>query len=127
MTVLADNVLEKFVPTMVTAVPTGPLVGEKLEMTGLIVKLALLVATFPATETVMGPVFALAGTVAVNCVEVAAVTVAATPLNWTISCDGVALNPLPLMVTDVAGAPPLGEKLVIEGSTVKAEALVAVP
>ena len=56
----------KFVPLIVTAVPTGPLVGVKLPIVGagMTVKLAALVAVPPAVVTLTGPVVAPAGTVA---------------------------------------------------------------
>ena len=56
----------KFVPLIVTLVPTGPLVGEKLVMVGglVTVKLLLLVAVPSGVVTLTGPVVAPAGTVA---------------------------------------------------------------
>jgi len=58
----------KFVPLIVTLVPTGPLVGEKLVIVGaeveLTVKLFVLVAVPPGVVTLNGPVVAPVGTVA---------------------------------------------------------------
>ena len=56
----------KFVPLIVTLVPTGPLAGAKLEIVGGLttVKLPLLVAVPPGVMTLSGPVVAPAGTVA---------------------------------------------------------------
>ena len=55
----------RFVPLMVTLVPMGPLAGVKLVIVGVItVKLPALVAVPPGVVTPMGPVVALAGTVA---------------------------------------------------------------
>ena len=56
----------KFVPVIVTLVPTGPLVGAKLAMVGgfVTVKLLLLVAVPAGVVTLTGPVVAPAGTVA---------------------------------------------------------------
>ena len=56
----------KFVPLIVTLVPTGPLVGVKLVTVGAgtTVKLLALVAVPPAVVTLTGPVVAPAGTVA---------------------------------------------------------------
>ena len=57
----------KFVPLIVTLVPTGPLVGAKLVIVGALaptVKLLALVAVPPGVVTVSGPVVAPAGTVA---------------------------------------------------------------
>ena len=56
----------KFVPLMVTLLPTSPLVGVKLVMVGglVTVKLLLLVAVPSGVVTLTGPVVAPAGTVA---------------------------------------------------------------
>ena len=57
----------RFVPLIVTLVPTGPLVGVKLVIVGRLavtVKLLALVAVPPAVVTLTGPVVAPAGTVA---------------------------------------------------------------
>ena len=56
----------KFVPLIVTLVPTGPLVGAKLVMVGaaMTVKLVALVAVPPGVVTLSGPVVAPVGTVA---------------------------------------------------------------
>jgi hypothetical protein len=57
----------KFVPLIVTLVPTGPLAGVKLAIIGALavtVKLLALVAIPPGVVTLTGPVVAPAGTVA---------------------------------------------------------------
>jgi hypothetical protein len=56
----------KFVPLIVTLVPTGPLVGAKLVIVGALttVNALVLVAVPPAVVTLSGPVVAPAGTVA---------------------------------------------------------------
>ena len=57
----------KFVPLIVTLVPTGPLVGVKPVIVGgalTTVKLFVLVAVPPGVVTLSGPVVAPAGTVA---------------------------------------------------------------
>jgi hypothetical protein len=57
----------KFVPLMVTLVPTGPLAGAKLVIVGgalTTVKLFVLVAVPAGVVTLSGPVVAPAGTVA---------------------------------------------------------------
>ena len=56
----------KFVPLIVTLVPTGPLVGAKLVIVGAgtTVKLLALVAVPPGVVTLTGPVVAPVGTVA---------------------------------------------------------------
>ena len=56
----------KFVPVIVTPVPTGPLVGVKAVIVGaeVTVKLAALVTVPPGAVTLTGPVVAPVGTVA---------------------------------------------------------------
>ena len=56
----------KFVPLIVTLVPTGPLVGAKLVIVGagMTVKLVALVAVPPGVVTLTGPVVAPVGTLA---------------------------------------------------------------
>ena len=56
----------KFVPLIVTLVPTGPLVGVTLVIVGagMTVKLLALVAVPPGVVTLTGPVVAVVGTVA---------------------------------------------------------------
>ena len=119
----------KFVPVIVTFVPTGPLAGVKPVTVGpavTTVKLALLVAVPPGVVTEIVPVVAVDGTVAVICVPVLTVKAALTPWNLT------AVAPpkfVPLIVTDVPAPPLVGVKLEIvgAGTTVNDEALVAVP
>ena len=79
-----------------------------------IVKFELLVAEPFEFEIVIGPVVAADGTVATICVLVAEITVAATPLNWTVFCDPIVLNPVPLIVTDAPTGPVRGENEIIE-------------
>jgi hypothetical protein len=75
--------------------------------------------------SVIGPVVAPAGTVALTSVELMKVTLAAVvPLNCTVD-PGV--NPIPWMSTTVPGGPLAGEKLVIDKVGVKLVELVAVP
>jgi len=116
------------VPVIVTLAPTSPLVGEKLVMVGgnTTVKLLALVAVPPGVVTLIVPVVAPAGTVAVICVAELTVNVAVVPLNFTAVAPVYAV---PVTVTLAPTAPLLGEKLVIEGGgiTVKELALVPVP
>src|SRR5947208_1252001 len=118
----------KLVPLMVTLVPTGPLPGVKLVIVGglITVKLAALLAVPPGVVTLIGPLVAPAGTVAVIAVAEPTVKLALVPLNST------ALAPVklvPLIVTLVPTGPLLGVKLEIVGGlmTVKLAALLAVP
>jgi hypothetical protein len=124
----------KFVPLIVTLVPTGPLEGEKEVIVGagalVTVKLVELVAVPPAVVTVSGPVVAPLGNVAVICVLELTVNDAEAPLNPTAVAP---LKFVPLMVTLVPAAPLVGENELIVGAgggapvTVKLVGLVAVP
>src|SRR5207237_8480505 len=118
----------KFVPLIVTLVPTGPLVGVKLAIVGGLttVNELALVAVPSGVVTLSGPVLAPAGTVAWIAVSEVTVKVALTPLKAT---DVAPLKLVPLMVTVVPTGPLPGEKLAIVGgfSTANELALVAVP
>jgi hypothetical protein len=54
----------KFVPAIVTTVPTGPFAGVKLVIVGATTKLAALIPVPPGVVTLSGPVVAAVGTVA---------------------------------------------------------------
>jgi hypothetical protein len=56
----------RLLPVMTTLVPTGPLVGDKLEICGVTRKILLLVRVPLGVATVTEPVVAPAGTVAVK-------------------------------------------------------------
>ena len=96
-------VASKFVPVIVTDVPGTAEVGEKLEIVG--------ESRAPTTNDVADvseplglvtdivPVVAADGTVTVRLVVVDALTVADVPLNVTVFDAGVALNPVPWIVT----------------------------
>jgi hypothetical protein len=118
----------RFVPVIVTLVPTGPLVGVNDVIVGVpvTVKFVALVAVPAAAMTVMGPVVAPAGTIAVTDVAVFAENVADVPLNLT---DVTPLRFVPVMTTLVPTAPLVGANDVIVGAvvTVKFVALSAVP
>src|SRR5262245_25618941 len=105
----------KFVPVIVTAVPTWPLVGANDAIVGaggVTVKSVVLVALPTALLTVIGPVVAPAGTVASMRVLDTMLKVAAVPPNWTLS----ALSKLvPVMVTGVPTGPLVGAKEAIVG------------
>src|SRR5207302_1671092 len=118
----------KFVPLIVTLVPTGPLVGVKLAIVGGLttVNELALVAVPPGVVTLSGPVVAPAGTVARIAVSEVTVNVALTPLNDT---DVAPVKLVPLIVTLVPTGPLVGVKLAIVGglTTVNELALAAVP
>ena len=88
------------------------------------VKLVVEVTLTPPTVTVIGPAVAVGGTVAVRVLAVAAVTVAATPLNFTVLLDVVVLKPDPTMVTEAPGAPEAGLKLRREREPLAAPRLI---
>ena len=102
---------EKLLPTIVTLCPS-PLkivAGVRDEMIGALPELtaksvALVAVVCPATSTVILPVVAPLGTVAVIEVAVEAVIVAAVPLNLTVGEEKFD----PLIVTLVPAAPELG-------------------
>src|SRR5437867_234904 len=122
----------KAVPLMVTTVPTGPLVGVNEVIVGAVVtvKSEALVAVPPGVVTVIFPVTAPLGTVAVTRVPAPFTenVVAATPPNFT---EVAPPKFVPLIVTEVPTGPLVGVKDVIVGVaevvTVKSDALVAVP
>ena len=120
--------LKKFPPLMTTVEPMAPAVGEKLVMVGTLLALNMLVLTAdPASVvTVIGPLPAPAGTVALT--SVVAVTVplvGAAPLKVTVVPPVMKLAPR--IETAVPADPVCGEKLAMVGATVKLEPLVAVP
>jgi hypothetical protein len=118
----------KFVPLMVTLVPTGPLVGVKLVIVGglMTVKLLALLAVPPAVATLIGPLEAPAGTVAVMAIAEFTAKLALVPLNSTAVA---VVKFVPLIVTLVPTGPLVGVKLEMVGGlmTVKLLALLAVP
>ena len=122
----------KWLPLMVTDVPTAPLDGEKLLIVGVdppvTEKFEPLVAIPDAVVTVILPVVAPVGTTAVIRPSFATLKLADVPLNRTLVAP---VKWLPLMVTDVPTTPLDGEKLLIVGAdppvTVKFEPLVAIP
>jgi len=120
---LTSVVPVKFVPVIVTTVPTGPLVGEKEVMVGdpgaVTVNHSELVAVPFGVVTEMGPLMAPEGTVAVIRVEESTVKVAEVFLNFT-SVAPVKL--VPTMVTAVPTGPLIGEKDVMVGAGVAAPA-----
>lgn len=93
----------KFVPVIVTPVPTAPITGAKEMMAGVTVKRVVVFKGPLPVVTVMGPVVAPAGTVVVIVPEGSTVKVAATPLNET------AVAPVkPVIVTSVPTEPKVG-------------------
>jgi hypothetical protein len=115
VSVLVPCVDPKFVPVIVTDVPTGPDVGDKLVILGVgrTVKATPLLATPPDVTTTL-PLVAADGTVAMINVEVQLTTLAANvPLNETVllPCDEPKYDPL-IEICDPAG-PEVGDSDVI--------------
>ncbi len=108
----------KFVPVMVTDVPTGPLVGENEEIVGaavvvVTVKLWELQPVPLGAVTQIFPLVAPVGTVAVICVDEATMNVVAeTPLNVTLVAP---VKFVPVIVTNVPTGPLVGENEEIVG------------
>ena len=109
-----------------TESPTAPEAGDRLLIFGVTVKVTALLA-WPLTVTTTGPVVALAGTGTAMLVALQLVGVAVVPLKVTVLVPCVAPNVVPEMVTDVATAPEVGERLLIFGVTVKVTPLLGTP
>ena len=94
-----EAVVSKFVPLMVTLVPAGPMVGDKLEIVGALeaatVNEVLLETEPPGVVTLITPVVAPLGTVVTSSVAVAEDTVAVVPLKVTVLLLGVVLKAVP--------------------------------
>src|SRR5208283_1366923 len=116
-TVLVPCVAPKFVPVIVTAVPTDPDVGLRLVMLGATttVKVIPLLAT-PPTVTMTLPVVAPLGTGTTMLVALQLVGVPAVPLNFTVLVPCVAPKFVPVIVTEVPTAPDDGFTLVMLGA-----------
>src|SRR5215471_17419278 len=129
-TVLEPCVAPKFVPVTVTDVATGPLVGDKLVMLGAAMteKLTPLLARPPTVTTTL-PVVAPAGTGTRMLVTDQLVGVAVVPLNLTVLVPCVAPKFVPVIVTEVATGPLVGDRVVMlgVGITVKLTLLLARP
>lgn len=114
ITVLLPCVGPKFVPVMVTEVPTGPLDGLKLLSTGLevTVKVSWLLPTVPTTTyTRSFPIGVPVGTGTEMLVALQLVGVVAGPLmNMTLLVLCVAPKFVPVIVTRVPAGPEVGFK-----------------
>jgi hypothetical protein len=116
----------KFVPVIVSEVPTGPNVGFKLVIVGvgMTVKDTPLLAS-PLTVTTTFPVVPPAGTGTTMLVAFQLVGVAGVPLNVTVPC--VRVKFVPVMVTEVATGPEAGLSVVMLGAIAKTTPLLATP
>ncbi len=77
---------------------------------------SLELAAIPFTATVIFPLIASTGTVAVRVVLVASVTTAITPLNFTKLADGFVLKFKPVIVTELPTGPEVGENPLTVGA-----------
>ena len=119
-TELLSGVMLKLVPVIVTVAPAIPEVGLKLAMVGeegvLTIKSVELWLVLPPTVTIIFPVVALAGTVAVRLVAVGVPVMLADILpNNTVLLPAVVLKLVPVIVTEVPTGPLVGVKDEIEG------------
>ena len=112
VTVLVPLVAPKFVPVIVTEVPTAPLVGARLVSVGVTVtvNVSALLAS-PPTVTTTFPVVAATGTGTTILVADQLVGAAVVPLNVTVLVPCVAAKPLPEIVITVPVEPAVGERL----------------
>ena len=113
---------------IVTAVPTGPELTDRLVMLGAAttVKLTPLLAWLDTVTTTL-PVVAPVGTGTTMLVALQLVGVAVVVLNLIVLVPWLAPNVVPVIVTDAPTAPDVGERLVMCGVTVKLFPLLAVP
>jgi hypothetical protein len=123
----------RFVPVIVTVVPTGPKVGVNEVIVGaaaaiVTLKFCVLQSLPPGVVTQIFPVTAPVGTVALIFVAESTVKFAETPWKVTLVAP---VKSVPVIVTDVPTGPLVGEKEVTvglaEAVTVKLCELVVVP
>jgi hypothetical protein len=130
VTVLPPCVEPKFVPAIVTDVPTAPDVGDRLVMLGVgnTVNVTPALGT-PLTMTTTGPVVAPEGTGATMLFALQLVGVVEIPLNVTVLVPCADPKFVPAIVIDAPTAPDVGDKLVMlgVGRTVKLTPLLATP
>jgi hypothetical protein len=117
VTMLVPCNVPKFVPAIVTDVPTAPELGVKLVMLGRTrtVKLIPLLAKPPTVTTTL-PVVAPAGTGTTMFVAPQLVGVAAVPLNVTVLVPCVAPKFVPVIVTGVPAVPDVKLRLDMLGA-----------
>jgi len=131
-TVLVPCVAPKFVPVIVTGVPTCPLVTLRLVIlgAGVVTVNATPLLAVPPTVTTTLPEVAPLGTGTTMLVPLQLVGVPAVPLNFTVLVPCVAPKFVPVIVTGVPTCPLVTLRLVIFGAgvvTVNATPLLAVP
>jgi len=117
LTVLFPCDAPKLLPVIVTEVPTGPAVGDRLVMLGgmITVKATPLLAR-PPTVTTTFPLVAPLGTGTTMLVLLQVVAAPVVPLNATVLVPWLAPKFVPVIVTDVPAGPEVGLKFVILGT-----------
>jgi hypothetical protein len=117
VTVLVPWVEPKFVPLIVTEVPTEPDVGDSplIAGGGTTVKVTPLLAE-PPTVTITFPVVAPVGTGTTIEVALQLLGVADVPLKVTVLVPWVAPKFVPLIVMEVPTTPDVGERLLMAGA-----------
>ena len=127
--VLAPWLAPKLVPVTVTSVPTGAADGETAVMFGVgnTVKLEESVLGTPFTVTDTMPVIAPAGTIAMICVSLQLLAVAAVLLNAIVLLPCESPKLLPLIITEAPTGAEAGvsSRMCGVGSTVKLRPLLA--
>ena len=128
VTVLVPWAAPKFVPVIVTEVPTSPEVTDKLLIlgAGTTVKFTPLLAA-PDTVTTTFPVVAPDGTGTPMAMALQLVGVVVVPLNATVLVPCVEPKFVPVIVTAAPTAPEVSERFAMPGRTVKAAPLLATP
>jgi hypothetical protein len=127
LTVLLPWLAPKFVPLMVTDVPTTPEDGERLLIDGgWITVNAEPLLLLPPTVTTTFPVVAPAGTGTAIELALQLLGVAVVPLKLTVLVPWLAPKFEPLIVTDVPTTPEDGDRPLIAGGwiTVNSEPLL---
>jgi hypothetical protein len=130
VTELLPWLVPKLLPLIVTVVPTGPKLGDKLVMLGaeLTVKVTALLAT-PPTVTITGPVVAAAGTGMTICDAAQFCATPAVPLKVTLLEPCASPKFVPAMVTGLPTPPDEGDReaMLGVGRTVNVTPLLATP
>jgi hypothetical protein len=129
-TVLVPCVAPKFDPAIVTAAPTGPELGVKVESTGVEITVNGKPLLDPATVvTTTFPVVAPTGTVVTIDVLLQLLTAATIPLNFTALAPCVAPRLVPAIVTVEPTSPEFGLSVESAGApiTVNGKPLLGPP
>jgi hypothetical protein len=128
VTVLVPCVDPKFVPEIVTEVPTAPDAGERLVMVGVSNTVNDTPALdTPPTVTTTLPVLAPLGTGVTMLVALQLLGVAGVPLKVTVLVPWVDPKFNPAIVTEMPTGPDVGERLLMLGEMVNVTPLLGAP